>query len=339
MKAAYFEQPGPPDCITYGDLSTPQPGHGEVLVRVTAASLNPIDTYIRAGADYWELPQPFIPGCDLAGIVEQVGQGASRFSVGDRVWGTNQGLLGRQGTFAEYAAVDERWLYPIPDNVTEQAAAANALVGITAHLGLFREAQLQAGQTVFVRGGTGGVGSMVLQMAKAAGARVIASGGTVEKVARCLELGADTAYNYRTTKTTEAVIAFSAGGVNLFWETLREPDFDEIVNCLAERGKIILMAGRDARPQFPVGPFYVKGCSVHGFVMFRATPEELRAAAEDMNRWMQSGKLSANIAKVFPLSQAAEAHRLQEANTLEKQGTLAGKILVVPETSSDAGCS
>ena len=146
MKAAYIEKTGPPNCILYGELPCPQPVGSQVLVRVQAAAVNPIDTYIRNGADYWELPRPFIIGCDLAGVVEALGPEASRLRVGDRVWGTNQGLVGRQGTFAEYAAVDECWLYPTPDGVDDQSAAAAALVGITAHLGLFREGQLQPGK-------------------------------------------------------------------------------------------------------------------------------------------------------------------------------------------------
>ncbi|MHB0957273.1 MAG: NADPH:quinone reductase [Pirellulaceae bacterium] len=330
MKAAYIEQTGPPECIRYGDLPRPEPTATQVLVRVKAAAVNPIDTYLRNGAAYWDLPQPYIPGCDLAGVVESVGAQVQRFKPGDRVWGTNQGLVGRQGTFAEYCAVDECWLYPTPEGVEDQTAAALALVGATAHLGLFREGQLQPGQSVFVRGGTGGVGSVVLQMAKAVGARVITSGGTEAKVARCLELGADAAVNYHTQSLLPAIEAFAPGGVNLFWETVREPDFDEIVSCLAERGRIILMAGREARPSFPVGPFYVKGCSLHGFVMFKATPLELRTCATDINRWMRDGQLVANIARVLPLSEAAAAHRLQEENTLHQSGTLAGKIVIIP---------
>ena len=124
--------------------------------------------------------------------------------------------------------------------------------------------------------------------------------------------------------------AFAPQGVNVFWETLREPDFDKIVSYLAERGRIVLMAGRDARPEFPVGPFYVKGCSLHGFVMFKASADELRGSADDMNRWFVAGKLRAQIGKELPLSAAAEAHRLQEQNTLEKAGTLVGKIVLVP---------
>ena len=137
MKAAYIEQPGPPENIMFGELPKPAPQATEVLVKVSAVSVNPIDTYIRNGANYWPLPQPFIVGCDLAGVVESLGPNATRFRVGDRVWGTNQGLMGRQGTFAEYCAVDEGWLYPTPAGVSDETVAATALVGVTAHLGLF----------------------------------------------------------------------------------------------------------------------------------------------------------------------------------------------------------
>lgn len=331
MKAAYIERTGPADAtIKYGDVAQPTPSGSQVLVKVGAVSLNPIDTYLRNGANYWELPKPFIIGCDLAGTVEAVGPDARRFKVGDRVWGSNQGLMGRQGTFAEYCAPEEQWLYPTPASVTDEQAAACALVGITAHLGLFREAQLQAGETIFVNGGTGGVGSLVVQMAKATGARVIATAGSAEKVAALKQFGADAAINYKTDDVAAAVKAFAPSGVNVYWETVREPDFDKLVSYVAERGRIILMAGRDARPAFPVGPFYVKGCSLRGFVMFKATSGEQRTAADDINRWLASGKLKANISRVLPLSQAAAAHQLQEQNTLQKAGTLAGKIVLTP---------
>lgn len=328
MKAAYITETGPPEAITYGDLPTPQPRGRQVLVRVGAVSVNPIDTYIRAGLVKMDLPRPFIVGCDLAGTVEAVGPEVKRFGVGDRVWGSNQGLLGRQGTFAEFAVVDEDWLYPTPANVSEETAAAVALVGITAHLGLVRHARLQAGETLFVHGGSGGVGAMVVQMAKALGARVITTGGSDAKVQTCLRLGADAAVNYRTEDVDAAIRRFAPDGVNVWWETLREPDFDRTIALLAPRGRMVLMAGREARPVFPVGPFYVKGCSLHGFAMFNFTPDEQRECATDINRWLSEGKLRAQIDRVLPLSQTAAAHRLQEENTLGKAGTLAGKIVL-----------
>ncbi len=330
MKAAYIDATGTPDQIIYGDLPTPEPGPGQVLVEVAAVSVNPIDTYIRAGAVAMPLKYPFVVGCDLAGKVVKLGPQARRYKVGDRVWGTNQGLLGRQGTFAEFAAVDEQWLYPTPTGVSDEAAAATALVGITAHLGLVQYAGLESDEVLFVNGGAGGVGSVVVQMAKALGARVITTAGSDAKLAFCRQSGADLAINYQQEDVDARVRAFAPQGVNVWWETLREPNFDRTIGLLAEQGRMILMAGRDARPVFPVGPFYVKQCTLHGFVMFKASPQEQLAAAEDINGWLASGKLKPHIGRILPLAQAAEAHRLQEANTIHKAGTLSGKIVLKP---------
>jgi len=330
MKAAFIRQTGPADNITYGDFPTPEPKASEVLVKVAAVSVNPIDTYIRGGMIPMPIPLPYVIGCDLAGTVERCGADVKRFKAGQRVWGSNQGLMGRQGTFAEYSAVDECWLYPSPEGVADETLAAVALVGITAHLGLVRDAQLQPGEILFVNGGTGGVGCSVLQMAKAIGAKVITTAGTDEKVKTCVALGADLAINYNTTDVDAAIREFAPQGINVWWETLREPNFERTVGLLASRGRMILMAGRDARPVFPVGPFYVKGCSLHGFAMFNATPDEQRAAAEDINRWLVEGKLKPKFGRTLPLSEAAAAHKLQEENTLHKAGTLAGKIVLKP---------
>jgi NADPH2:quinone reductase len=332
MKAAYYESTGAPEVIQYGDLPTPVPKEGEVLVRVAAAALNPIDTYIRAGVVAMPLPKPFIPGCDLAGTVSAVGPGVKSLKVGDRVWGSNQGLLGRQGTFAEYACVLEDWLYPTPPGVSDETTAAVALVGITAHLGLFRCAHTQAGDIVFVNGGAGGVGSMVVQMAKAVGARVITTVGSAEKADLCKRWGADLVLNYKSDDVPAGVQSFTKDrGVNVWYETQREPDFLRTVPLMAMRGRIVIMAGRQAQPQFPVGPFYTRDMSVFGFAMFNATPQEQRRAAEDINRWLAEDKLHVTIGRRFRFSEAAAAHRLQEENTLNKKGTLTGKIVLIPE--------
>jgi NADPH2:quinone reductase len=330
MKAAYITAPGPAESILFGELPQPEPRPGEVLIRVHAVAVNPIDTYIRAGMVKMNLPVPFIVGCDLAGVVEAVGSDCRQFRAGDRVWCSNQGLFGRQGTFAEFACVEARWLNATPAGVRDEDAAAVSLVGITAHLGLFAKARLQAGETVFVNGGAGGVGSMVVQLAKAAGARVIATAGSDERVAKARSFGADLALNHSTQDVAAAVKEFAPAGVNVFWETQREPDFDRAVPLLAPRGRFVLMAGREARPVFPVGPFYVKDCSLHGFAMFNATPEEQRVCAADLNRWLAEGKVRANIDRVLPLSETAAAHRWQEESTLQKSGALAGKIVLKP---------
>lgn len=330
MKAAFLQRTGPPEVIEFGDLPAPQPLPNQLLVRTRAVAVNPIDTYIRSGLIPVDLPRPFIVGCDFAGVVEAIGSEVRTFKVGDRVWGSNQGLLGRQGTFAEQIAIDAAWAYPLPDAVTDEQAAAAALVSITAHLGLVREAQLRSGETLFINGGSGGVGSTVLQMARALGARVFCSAGSDAKVQACRELGAEAAFNYATQDVAAELKKVAPSGVNVWWETTREPDFDRATAALAARGRLILMAGRDARPPFPVGPFYVKGCSLRGFVMFAATPEEQRAASVDINRWLAEGQLKPRIDRVLPLADAALAHRLQEESTVGKRGTLSGKIVLQP---------
>ena len=331
MKAAYIESTGAPDVIRLGDLPDPEPKEGEVRVKVAAVAVNPIDTYIRGGVVQMPLPKPFVVGCDLAGVVEKLGPGAKRFKVGDRVWGSNQGLLGRQGTFAELCCAHEDFLYPTPPGVKDEDAAAIALVGITAHLGLFLSAKLKAGETAFVNGGTGGVGSTVVQMAKAVGARVVSTAGSDVKAKQATALGADLAINYKSEDVAAKIKEFTVGdGLHVWYETLREPDYDRIIEAMRPRGRIVVMAGRQARPPFPHGPFYVKGLSLFGFAMFNMSPAEQRQCADDINRWLAQGKLKPNIGRRMKLSEAAAAHQLQEENTLKGAGTLAGKIVLTP---------
>jgi NADPH2:quinone reductase len=328
MRAAYIEQTGPPENIRIGELPDPRPTGTQVLVEVKAASVNPVDTYVRNGPAPANFPLPFILGSDLAGVVKAVGPDATRYAVGDRVWGANQGILGRQGTFSELAAVEERWLYPTHDRVTDEQAAAMALVGITAHLGLVDEAKLDAGETILVNGGSGAVGSTVIQMAKALGAQVIATTSGAEKAEYCRALGADQVIDYKAENVVERVQAIAPDGAHIWWETAREPNLDTAVACLGRRGRLVLMAGRTARPEFPVGPFYSKCCRMYGFVIFHAAPESQQRAAEQINRWLASGALTAKIDRVATLDDVVELHRLQEQNTIQAAGVVRGKIVV-----------
>ncbi len=331
MKAAYITEKGPAENIRYDELPTPEPQGSQVLIKTGAVSLNPVDTYLRSGAIAMELPTPYIVGCDVAGVVDAVGPEATRFNPGDRVWGTNQGLLGRQGTFAEYACVEEGYLYPTPDGVSDKDAAAISLVGITAHLGLVHRGHLQEGETVFVNGGSGGVGSTVIQMAKCLGAaRVITTAGSEEKAAICQALGADEVILYKEESVLEKVQEHAPDGVDLWWETVREPKLEDAVTAMARNGRIIVMAGREARSEVPIGPFYAKGCSLLGFVMFMVPAEEQRKCAEDINRWLAAGTLKPRIDRIMPLAETAEAHRIQEKSTVANTGALKGKIALRP---------
>lgn len=332
MKAALIHETGDPDVIRYEDVETPTPGPSECLVRVGAVAVNPIDTYIRSGAVSLPIEFPYTVGCDLAGTVEACGDEVARFKSGDRVWGSNQGLFGRAGSFAELAAVDEQWLYPTPDGQSDNEAAAGALVGITAHLGLFLHAGLNKGDVLFVNGGTGGVGASVVQLAKAHGATVVATAGTEEKRQLCRDDGADLVLDYRSDTLDDEIRSFteSNGGIDVWWETQRDPTPERTIGMMKKRGRIILMAGRDARPEFPVGPFYVKDLRLVGFAMFNASPEEQRLCAEGINAQQQAGNWKPRIGRTFTLSEAASAHRMQEENTLQGEGTLIGKIVLEP---------
>jgi NADPH2:quinone reductase len=330
MKAAFINQTGPPEVIKYGDLPTPKPNRNECLIKVAAVDVNPIDVYIRAGTIPAKLSFPYIIGRDLAGTVIEIGPDVKRFKVGDCVWVTGQGVDGRPGSFSELSAVDEKWLHPTPAGVKDEDIVALSLVGITAHLGLVTHARLKASEILFVNGGSGGVGSSVVQMAKILGAKVITTAGSPEKVEICRRLGADLALNYKNDDLDARIKEFAPKGINVWWETLREPNFERTVSLLAMRGRMIVMAGRDARPQFPVGPFYTKDCSLHGFAMFNSSAEEQEAAARDISNWAAEKKLRARIDRIMPLSQSAEAHRLQEESTVKKTSHLAGKIVLRP---------
>jgi len=226
--------------------------------------------------------------------------------------------------------VDEQWLYSTPAGVKDEDIVAMSLVGITAHIGLFTHARLKPGEILFVNGGSVGIGSSVVQIARILDAKVITTAGTPEKVEICRKLGADLALNYKTDDVDARIKEFAPSGLNVWWETLREPNFERTIPLLALRGRMIVMAGRDSKPVFPVGPFYTKDCSILGFAMFNATVEENEAAARDISNWMAEKKLRACIDRIMPLSQASEAHRLQEESTVKKTSQLTGKIVLKP---------
>ena len=237
MRAAFFERTGPAEVVTVGELPTPTPAAGQVRVRVRAAALNPVDAYLRAGLVSMPLSFPFITGSDFAGDIDAIGDGVTDFAVGDRVWGSNQGLLGRPGTFAEWVCPDAHFCYPLPDSVDYETAAACALTGITAHLGLFHRTELKSGEMVFVNGGAGGVGSMVVRMSKIVGAKVICTVGSDANAEVARSLGADKIINYKIDDITAEVKSYTSGkGVSVYYETQPPTDLMAIIDRLSFRG-------------------------------------------------------------------------------------------------------
>ena len=170
----------------------------------------------------------------------------------------------------------------------------------------------------------------MIQFAKSVGAKVVTTAGNEENLKYCRQLGADVAINYRAADVDDQIKAAAKenGGLNVWWETQREANFDRMVGLMKSRGRMVVMAGRAVRPEFPVGPFYTRDLSLYGFAMFNATQEEQRSAAERMNAAYIAGQWKPRIGATFPLDQLENAHRLQEENTLGGKATLAGKIVI-----------
>jgi NADPH2:quinone reductase len=328
MKAAYIRDRGPWSNIQYGDLPKPIIQDNQVLVKVVQVVVDPVDTYIRSGQYRLDLPMPYIIGRDMWGIVEGVGKQVKLFKVGDQVWCNNQGFYGRQGTFAEYLAIDENLLYHLPAGVPGIEAVSICHSALTAYMGLIKKGRLKSNETIFINGGAGNVGSAVIQMAHTLQAHIIATAGSEEKIKWCRELGAEHVINYKREDVQKAIQKFAPQGVDVYWDTTREPNFEKAIASLAFKGRIILMAGLSARPLFPVGPFYTKNASMFGFTITDATIEELEEGAKTLNRLLKNKQIKAKIYKIMDLKDAAEAHHMQESDP-----NLWGKIVLQVSTS------
>ncbi|MCC2274846.1 NADPH:quinone reductase [Streptomyces sp. ET3-23] len=315
MRAAYTEELGPPEVIRYGELPVPQPGPTDVVVEVTATAVNHVDTFVRSGAWRTPLAFPFVVGRDLVGTVAEAGPGAPGFRPGDRVWCNSMGHDGRQGAAAERVVVPADRLYRLPDGVDPVEAVALAHPAATAYLALFTHGRLRAGETVLVAGAAGNVGSALVVMAAQAGARVVAT-SRAEDADYCRALGAAEVIDYRDPE------AVYPGGVDVYVDTSGRNDLSSAVELLAKRGRVVVMAGLRTRPVLPVGPLYLKDCSVTGFAISQATTSELADAAAAINRLTASGLLRPRAVEVLPLSEAAEAHRRVEA------GEVRGKLVL-----------
>ena len=337
MKAAFITETGPTDRIQVGEQphplerenTAPDLGPTEVLVAVRAVAVNPIDTYLRAGEVARPAALPYILGCDFAGEIAAIGPTARDrrgWRIGDRVWGSNQGLLGREGTFAEFVRTDADWCFRTPDQMADPVAAAGALVGITAHLGLFTHGDLAPGEILFVNGGSGGVGSSAIQFAKAQGCKTIATGGSDESREKATALGADLTLDYAAADRDEQIAAFCEQhhrpGVDVWLETHPSPDLPRTLPLMSPRGRVVLMAGRSAKTELPVGPTYVNNLSIRGFAMFNHTAKEQRLAGETISGLAEIGEWRPPVGRLLAFEEAAEAHRLQES------GEVSGKIVL-----------
>lgn len=312
MWAAWIDELGGPERIRYGELPVPQPGLTDVLVRVEAVAVNPVDTFVRSGAFRTPITFPFVIGRDLAGTVAVAGPGAAGFAVGDRVWCNSLGHAGRQGAGAQYAVVAAERLYHLPNGVDPVCAVAVAHPAATAHLALVRHARLQPGETVLIVGGGGHVGSAAVLLAARAGARVIASASDGD-LDRCRSLGAHAAIDYRDPELGRRIRDATPDGVDVHLDTSGRQDLEAGVEMLARRGRIVLMAAHREESRLPVRRLYTRDGSIVGLAISNASVADLAGAAGRINQLLAEGSLMPRRIERLPLSDAAEAHRRLEA--------------------------
>ncbi|WP_395727763.1 NADPH:quinone reductase [Nakamurella sp.] len=314
-RAAYVEQRGPADSIRVGPLPVPDLGPDDVLVAVTAVSVNPVDTYVRSGRYDTPIPLPFIIGRDLVGTVAAVGPAVRGLAVGDAVWANSLGHAGRQGAATDLAVVPRERLYRLPDGVDPEVAVAVAHPAVTAYLGWFLRARIRPGWTVFVGGGAGNVGISSIQMAVRAGVRVIASARDTH-ADRCRAAGADAVVDYRAGDLADQIAAHAPDGIDVYWDTSGTNDTDLAAAVLKPGGRMLVTAARTP-VTVALAPLYTHDVTIDGFVISRASATEFAQAAELINAMLAAGALTTRITRRLPLDRAAEAHRLLEAGEVD----------------------
>ena len=312
MKAATYEEFGGPDKVKITTLEVPDLQEGEVLVRIRAAGVNPVDYAVREGylKDFLPYEFPVIPGWDMAGVVEKRGFSARRFKVGDEVYAYARRPLVKYGTFAEYIVLPETYLAKKPKNLSWEEAAGVPLVGLTAYQSLFDAGQLEQGQTVLILGASGGVGSLGIQLAKVNGAKVI--GVASEKNhAFMKQLGADHTIDYKDTNIGEAVKKIMPGGVDLIFDCASGETLEQSLPALKPNGTLVSILNQGENIDPKINFHYV-------FVEPNASQlDHLRELAE-------SGRLKVHVSKTYSLDEAVEAlNQIQSGHTT-------GKIVLVP---------
>ena len=322
MKAIQVSQVGGPEVLTLVDVPIPKPKPNEAVVQIKAAGVNFIDVYFREGR--YPSPLPFINGQEAAGIVTEVGSEVSNVQVGDRVAYTSA-----LGSYAEYAAVPAARLVKVPDALSFEQAAAAMLQGMTAHYLVYSTYALKKGETALVHAAAGGVGLLLVQMAKKIGARVIATAGTEEKAQLARDAGADECIVYTQADfETETRRLTDGKGVNVVYDGVGKATFDKDLEVLSPRGYLVLFGGASgAVPPFDLiklsqkGSLYVTRPTLNHYT---ATREDLEWRANDVMQMIVAGEVKLRIHSVYPLAQAEQAHR-----DLEGRKTT-GKLLLRP---------
>jgi len=320
VKAIRVKQFGGPDTLQLEGVATPQPGPGEVLVRIHAAGVNPVETYIRAGT-YARLPElPYTPGNDGAGVVEQVGADVSEFNPGDRVY--TAGSL--SGTYAEFALCKKEQVHPLPANVSFAQGAAMGTPYATAYRGLLQRAVAEPGETLLVHGASGGVGTAAVQLARAHGLRVFGTAGSDEGRKLAREQGAHEVFDHRAPDHFEQITKATGGhGVDVILEMLANVNLGRDLTILAKSGRVVIIGSRGPVEINPRDTMQ-RDADVRGMILPNTPPAQMASIHAALVAGLENGTLRPVIGKEFPLAEAAEAHR-----AVMTPGAI-GKIALVP---------
>eukprot|EP00064_Thunnus_orientalis_P008553 superscaffoldBa00001026_g8576 len=320
MRAIRVSEFGGPSVLRLSsDVTVPQPGHRQVLIRVHACGVNPVETYIRAGTYSRKPTLPYTPGSDVAGVVDTVGEGVTAVKVGDRVFTTAT----VSGGYAEYAVATDDCVYKLPAALDFTQGAAIGIPYFTAYRALLHKAHAKAGETVLIHGASGGVGVAACQLSRALGLRVLGTAGTPEGMKLVLNNGAHLTFNHREEGYTDKIMEATEGrGVDVIVEMLSNVNLSKDLQMLAYGGRVTIIGSRGPIEINPRDTM-MKESSIMGVALFFSTPEEKKECAALLYAGMEAGWLRPVIGAQYPLDKAAQAHH----DIIESPGAT-GKIVL-----------
>jgi len=321
MKAIRVHEFGGPENMRFEEVEAPNPGPRQLVVAVKAAGINPVDTYIRSGTYAKKKPAlPYTPGFDAAGIVESVGAEIRRFKPGDRVY-MNSNVT---GAYAEKTLCDEESVFPLPDHLTFAQGSGIWVPYATAHQAIFHVARAHAGETLLVRGASGGVGSACVQTARALGLRVIGTAGSEKGLQMLRELGVHAALDHHASDLTTQVLKATEGlGPDIIIEMLANVNLSKDLGMIAHRGRIVIVGNRGTIEINPRDAMS-REAAIFGMMLLNATPDEVVRISAGIAAGLENKSLNPVVGRTFPLDQAQKAHEQVLA-----PGAL-GKIVLIP---------
>lgn len=302
MKAIRVHQFGGPEVLRLEEIPCPAPGDGQVLIKVHAIGINPVETYQRSGANP-AIRLPWTPGMDAAGVIDAVGTNVTRLKVGDRVYTSDS----MSGTYAEFTLCAAASVYPLPDGISFPQGAAINIPYATAHRALFHRAQARAGETVLVHGASGGVGLAAIQTARAAGLTIVGTAGTAEGRQLVLDQGAHHVLDHRTPDYLDRALALTGGrGFDVILEMLANVNLGRDLPLLARSGRVVVIGSR-GKVEITPRDLMSRDADIRAMSLFNASPAELSGIHAAIGAGLANGTLRPIVGREFSLAEAAQA--------------------------------